>query len=243
MMILNKIKQNKFIFIVALSYLYLAIAMPSEALESFKNSSYYIKEMLLIMPVILLLTSLIEAWVPKKSIQNALGKNSGVKGALLSFLLGSFSAGPIYAAFPVCKMLLSKGTSIANLIIILSTWAVVKIPMLANEAKFLGPKFMIVRWILTTISIFFMAFIVSKLVKEDDIPMEDMRDNFGDRKIYIDENYCIGCGICEKLAPNVFDLVDKKAKVISEDIETIDINKVKKAAEKCPANIIYADLD
>lgn len=242
MMIIDKLKKNKFIFIVAMSYIYLAIDMPEKAFESIKNSSYYIKEMLLIMPVILLLTSLIEAWVPKKSIQNALGKNSGVKGALLSFLLGSFSAGPIYAAFPVCKMLLSKGTSISNLIIILSTWAVVKVPMLANEAKFLGPKFMILRWILTTISIFFMAFIVSRLVKEDDIPMEYMENNFGDKDIYIDQDYCIGCGICVQLAPNVFKIKDKKAKVITQDIENDDISKVRQAAEKCPAHVIYEDI-
>ena len=77
---------------------------PSKAVQSLNNSLYYIKEMLIIMPVILLLTSLIEAWVPKKSIERALGEGSGFKGSVFSFLLGSFSAGPIYAAFPVCKM-------------------------------------------------------------------------------------------------------------------------------------------
>lgn len=241
-MIISKLKKNKFVILVFIAYLYVAIAMPNKAIESLKNSSYYIKEMLFIMPVILLLTALIEAWVPKKSIQNALGKNSGVKGVIFSFLLGSFSAGPIYAAFPVCKMLLSKGTSILNLIIILSTWAVVKVPMLANEAKFLGPKFMVVRWILTTISIFLMAFIVSKIVKEEDIPMEDIKDNFGDKKIYIDKDYCIGCGICEKIAPNHFKIIDKKAEVISQDISKNDTIKIKQAVEKCPANIIHENL-
>ncbi len=236
------LKKNKFVLLVFIAYLYLAIVMPGKAIESFKNSSYYIKEMLFIMPVILLITSLIEAWVPKKTIQNALGKNSGVKGVFFSFLLGSFSAGPIYAAFPICKMLFSKGTSISNLVIILSTWAVVKVPMLANEAKFLGPKFMLIRWILTTISIFLMAFVVSRVVKEEDIPMEDTEGKFGDKKIYIDQEYCIGCGVCEQLAPNIFEMKNKKAHLISQDIDFYDIATIKQAAEKCPSHIIHENL-
>lgn len=241
--VFKKIKENKFMFLVIIAYLYLAIAMPNKAAESVKNSVYYIKEMLIIMPVILLLTSLIEAWVPKESIQKALGKNSGPKGAFFSFLLGSFSAGPIYAAFPLCKMLYSKGTSVANLVIILSTWAVIKVPMLANEAKFLGPKFMGIRWVLTTISIFIMAYIVSRLVKEEDIPTDNTKSIMTDKSLYIDEDYCIGCGICVKVAPDNFNIVNKKAKIITLDVRDEDINKVKEAVEKCPAKVIHENLD
>lgn len=129
----------------------------------------------MIMPVIFLLTALIEAWVPKEMIMEYLGDESGLKGSFISLLLGSVSAGPIYAAFPVCKTLLKKGASISNIVVILSAWAVIKIPMLANEAKFLSPKFMAVRWILTTISIIIMGYIISKLVKREDIPMEGER--------------------------------------------------------------------
>ena len=167
--ILRKITQfikNKFLTLILLIYIILFILMPNKAITSLKNSFYYVKEMLMIMPVILLLTALITAWVPKKAIEKNLGSNSGFKGSIFSFLLGSFSAGPIYAAFPVCKTLFEKGASISNIVILLSTWAVVKIPMLLTEFKFLGPKFMIARWILTTISIFIMGYITSKLVKQ-----------------------------------------------------------------------------
>jgi hypothetical protein len=45
-----------------------------------------------------------------------------------------------------------------NLVIILSAWAVIKVPMLLNELKFLEFEFMAVRWVLTVIAIvvFFM---------------------------------------------------------------------------------------
>jgi hypothetical protein len=41
--------------------------------------------------------------------------------------------------------------SISNIVIILSTWAVIKVPMLLNESKFLGTKIMFNRWVLTTV--------------------------------------------------------------------------------------------
>lgn len=233
---IERLKKNKFLVFVALIYLILFITSTEKAALSVKNSGYYIKEMLMIMPVVFLLTSLIEAWVPKKMIMENLGDESGLKGSLISILLGSISAGPIYAAFPVCKTLLKKGASISNIVVILSAWAVIKVPMLANEAKFLSPKFMATRWVLTTIAILVMGYIISKTVKREDIPMEDEKIEEG--TVLIKEEYCIGCGICEKLAPEYFKVENKKAIVINKHIGNRVENKVKKAKEKCPANAI-----
>lgn len=234
---IKKIKNNTFLTFVIFIYIFLLIFMPDKGIKSFNNSLYYVKEMLTIMPVILLLTSLIEAWVPKKTIQNALGEGSGAKGFLFSFLLGSFSAGPIYAAFPVCKMLIKKGASIANIIIILSAWAVIKIPMLANESKFLGPKFMAVRWILTTISILIIAIITSKVLKKEDIPVDEIvtKEN---ALLNINENFCIGCGLCTKVAPENFAMENKKAKILSKMLKSEENHKIKLAIDKCPAKAI-----
>lgn len=242
MKFINLVKKNKLLFMVAAAYLILLITMPTKAIQSGKNSMYYVKEMLQIMPVIFILTSLIEAWVPREIIVNSFGEKSGVKGTIFSLLLGSFSAGPIYAAFPVCKMLLKKGASISNIVVILSSWAVIKVPMLANEAKFLGPKFMAIRWVLTTASIFAMAYITSKIVKKESILdlKEDKAD--GNPTLAIKQQYCLGCGICAKLSPNIFQIYDKKAKIINENIDmenTDNINSINEAIKKCPANAIY----
>lgn len=78
------------------------------AFESVKNSAYYIKEMLIIMPVIFVLTALLDLWVPKDKIMQLLGKEAKGKGLVLSFIIGSISAGPIYAAFPISIMLHKK---------------------------------------------------------------------------------------------------------------------------------------
>lgn len=235
MKIFEKIKSNKVLSFVILAYIVLFVTMPDKAIAAVGNSMYYVFEMLLIMPVVFILTSVIEAWVPKEVIINGFGEKAGFKGNIFAFLLGSFSAGPIYAAFPVCKMLLKKGASIGNIIIVLSTWAVIKVPMLANEAKFLGPKFMFLRWILTSISIFAMAFIISKFVKTEDMP-EDIED--ASDGVSVNQDYCIGCGVCVDICPSVFYLEDKKAYVKNKNILEPMAKKVKKAAEECPADAI-----
>lgn len=170
MNVLAKIKKNKLLTLVSFIYLVLFLFNTDKAILSVKNSMYYVKEMLEIMPAIFVITALIEKNIPKKVILNSLGKNSGIKGIILSFILGSFSAGPIYAAFPVCRTLIKKGASISNIVIILSSWAVIKVPMLLNEAKFLGIKFMFLRWILTIVSILCMSYLVSLLVNKNSIP-------------------------------------------------------------------------
>lgn len=239
MSVLKVLKKNMLFSVVAILYVVLFIFRTDMAILSLKNSSYYIIEMLQIIPVVFILTSLIEAWVPKKVIMNNLGEKSGVKGPIISLFLGSVSAGPIYAAFPICKMLLKKGASIANIVIILSAWAVIKVPMLANEAKFLGPKFMAVRWVLTTVSIFIMAYAISAIVKKEDIPFDDVvTDNKNQDKVSIKRQYCTGCGVCARLLPNLFQLEDGKAAVKTQPAGSVEIDKVKAVWEKCPTKAI-----
>ncbi|MGF7017892.1 uncharacterized membrane protein YraQ (UPF0718 family) [Lachnospiraceae bacterium PF1-21] len=227
---------NKFLAVVVTAYIILFIATPSTGISAIKNSLYYFKEMLIIMPVIMLLTALLEAWIPKETIQKHLGKGSGIKGGLFAFLLGSFSAGPIYAAFPVSVALLKKGASISNIVILLSTWAVVKVPMLANEAKFLGPKFMLIRWVLTSISIFVIGYITSKFVKREEVLKLHESGDAPSEKIAIHPDYCIGCGLCAKISPNHFQMENDKA-IVTGNTDEFD-NTVLQAAEKCPAKAI-----
>ncbi|HHX37981.1 MAG TPA: permease [Clostridiaceae bacterium] len=166
---LQKIRKNIFLFIVILAYIVLFIFRPKTGLDSIKSSGYFLKEMLLIMPVVFVLTALLEFWVPKKKIMQYLGTGAKLKGIILSFIIGSVSAGPIYAAFPMCVMLYHKGASVRNLVIILSSWAVIKIPMLINEVKFLGFQFMALRWVLTIIAIFIFSWITDKMIDREEI--------------------------------------------------------------------------
>lgn len=168
------IKKNKLLLTITFLYITLSIFNNDLAVSSLNNSSYYIKEMLIVMPIIFIVITLIDVWVPKKVIIDKLGENSGKKGIFLSFALGSLSAGPIYAAFPMASALLNKGASISNIVIIISSWAVIKIPLLANEIKFIGFKFMFIRWILTVISIMFMAKIIAKNIDIEEVKKKEI---------------------------------------------------------------------
>ena len=199
MTIIKKIKENLFLVIVVLAYIIMFIAKPAMGIESVKSSGYYIKEMLMIMPVIFVLTALLDMWVSKEKITQYL-ENAKAKG--IFFFLGcSISAGPVYAAFPMCVMLHKKGASIRNVVIILSSWAVIKIPMLINEAKFLGLKFMAIRWALTIIAIIIFSWITAKIIKDKDLPGEVLTQ----AGLHINRDACMGCTLCAKTYPEVFE--------------------------------------
>ena len=234
MTILKKIKENLFLFIVALAYMILFIINPTMGTNTVKNSGYYIKEMIMIMPVIFVLTALLDMWVPKEKIMRYLGKDAKAKGVFLSFVVGSISAGPIYAAFPMCIMLHKKGASIRNIIIILSSWAVIKVPMLLNEAKFLGPQFMAIRWVLTVIAIIIFSWISAKIIKDKDLPGEVLTQP----GLHINRDACMGCTLCAKNYPEVFEMKNKKAITKSYEGLDLDQDKLENSINSCPVNAI-----
>jgi len=58
-------------------------------------------------------------------------------------------------------------------------------------------------------------------------------------KIKVDENACVGCGLCVNACPDVFELdANNIAKVKSEDCSNCDIHDV---ASQCPVNAIIVE--
>ena len=156
------------------------------------------------------------------------------KGVFLSFVVGSVSAGPIYAAFPMCVMLHKKGASIRNIVIILSSWAVIKVPMLLNEAKFLGLKFMAIRWVLTIIAVTIFSWITAKIIKDEDLPGEVLAKP----GLHINRDACMGCTLCVQNSPELFEMEGKKATVKAYEPESLDMEKLKSTIEVCPVKAI-----
>ena len=91
--VLKMLKNNLFFAAIILAYIDLSFFSPNFAIQGIKNSGYYIKEMLMIMPVIFVLTALLDTFVPKETIIKYLGREAKTKGVLVSFVLGSISAG------------------------------------------------------------------------------------------------------------------------------------------------------
>ncbi len=240
MTVKTMLKKNKLLIIVAVIYLILFALMPDKATTAIKNSIYYLIEMFEVLPVIFLLTVVIEALIPKEWIIKHFGEKSGLLGNLLSLVLGSISAGPIYAAFPISKMLMTKGASVANIVIILSSWAVIKVPMLANEAKFLGVTFMSIRWILTVAAILIMAWLMGKIISKKE--MVNVVTDHSKPKVAVNQDYCVGCGICVKMMPEVYELIDQKAYARFENVNSGNMTMIHKTVSKCPTQAITINV-
>ena len=166
--------------------------------SALKMTEKFFLEMLRVLPPVLVITALISVWVPASVITRGLGKDSGFRGKLLSLIIGSLSAGPIYAAFPATLVLFKKGASVSNLVIILSAWAVIKVPMILVEISFLGLKFAITRLVLTVPAILAMGYIVEKLVKRESISEPRGELEFSDltAKEIVQKLPNMNCGAC-----------------------------------------------
>lgn len=54
----------------------------------------------------------------------------------------------------------------------------------------------------------------------------------------VDENACIGCGLCETICPEVFKLVDEVSIVKVDPIPEEQEEDCRKAADSCPVGAI-----
>lgn len=235
------IKKNKLAALISGIYVFLFAIKSDMAFTALGNSAYYLMEMAQILPVIFMLTVAIDVLVPKEWITRHLGGKSGLAGAGLALAFGSLSAGPIYGAFPIAKTLHRKGASVRNVVIILSAWAVIKVPMLANEAKFLGPSFMLARWFLTVIFIFAIGLIMEKVGLKIEGEDTDML-----QAVVVKKDYCIGCTACTKTMPEVFAMQDGKAYVVNPKIKLEEMDepsrkKLYSLVSKCPTKAIKVE--
>ena len=146
----------------------ISFAMPEIGLTAFSNTAKNIKEMISVIPPIFILLGLLDVWVDRQTMIKYTGKGSGLKGILISFLLGSATAGPLYAAFPVATVMLKKGSSIFNVLVFLGAWSTTKIPLLTFEAASLGMRFMLTRLALSMIGILMIAMITDKAISQEE---------------------------------------------------------------------------
>jgi ferredoxin len=66
----------------------------------------------------------------------------------------------------------------------------------------------------------------------------------GIKRVWLNEtdDVCISCGVCETIAPDIFEVPDKM--IVKENV---DFNQhapaIKEAAEECPTNVISLEED
>lgn len=141
----------------------------SMGLEAIDTVKFSFKEMITILPPIFILMGLMDVWVPKDTMVRFMGEKSGIVGILLSFLLGSAAAGPLYGAFPVAAVFMRKGVKFTNILIFIGAWSTTKFPMILFEIASMGTTFAMTRFIVNIVGILLIAYIVNKSLQEDEI--------------------------------------------------------------------------
>lgn len=127
------------------------------------------KEMLFVIPPVFVLLGLLDIWVPRELMVKYMGEGSGFKGVILSFILGSAAAGPLYGAFPVAAVFMKKGVKFMNILVFIGAWSTTKIPMFLFEIASLGTKFAITRLLIDIPGVILIAFIISKAVSKKEV--------------------------------------------------------------------------
>lgn len=163
-MIMNFIKRYWQVWVVLAAYGLIAFIQPAIAGKAVDISIFSIKEMLVVIPPIFILLGLLDVWVPREAMVRFMGDNSGIKGILLAFFLGSAAAGPLYGAFPIAGVLMKKGAGFRNVMIFIGAWSTTKIPMLLFEMSALGTKFAITRLLVDIIGILIIAQVLTKAI-------------------------------------------------------------------------------
>lgn len=63
-------------------------------------------------------------------------------------------------------------------------------------------------------------------------------------KVKVNPDVCVGCGACQGIAPDVFEINDDGiAQAISEDVKEEFVEDARDAKEGCPVNAIYDPSD
>lgn len=167
--IVTLFKRYRFFLFMLVIFIGLTVAQPDLGVKSAKLSFENLIDLLAVVPPIFLLLGLLDVWVPREVMIKLTGEGSGLLGITLSFLLGSFAAGPLYAAFPVAGIMLKKGSKLSNIMVFIGAWSTTKIPLLLFEATSLGWSFMLGRFLLNLPVILIIGYFVQKSLPEKDI--------------------------------------------------------------------------
>lgn len=162
------LKRYRVFLVLAALLTGLSILRPDIGVSSVKSIWDNMKEMLGVLPPVFLLLGLLDVWVDRQTMMKYTGPDSGLKGILIAFVLGSAAAGPLYAAFPVAALMLKKGSSVRNVFIFIGAWSTTKIPMLTFEASGLGVPFMAVRLALSVIGILIISACIDRFLPEEE---------------------------------------------------------------------------
>jgi len=161
---ISSIMKNKLFCISLVLLVMIGIVDNAKFIEICCDVGYMCRQSLFILILMFGLLSFMKIILSSSIIKEKISKANNYKSMLLAALLGLVISGPIYPGFTLGKMLLHSGVKIRTIIILLSVWGTLKLPMLPFEIDILGGEFTLARWIVTGIGIFMMSIVCEYII-------------------------------------------------------------------------------
>ncbi len=166
---MKHIKRYRFFLISMIALVILFVVNREFGVKALDVTGYSLKEMAMVIPPIFILLGLLDVWVPRETMIKYMGEKSGVVGIILSLVIGSAAAGPLYGAFPVAAVFMKKGVKFSNVLIFIGAFSTTKIPMFLFEMASLGSVFAFTRLLVDIPGIIIIAFILAKIMPKDEV--------------------------------------------------------------------------
>ena len=162
---------RSYLFALSVVVVYVLLAFTHRAVfeTAVETAVFGTWEMLAVIPPIFVLLGLLDVWVPREVLTRYMGPGSGPRGGFIAFILGSAAAGPLYGAFPVAAVLMGKGASFFNVLLLIGAWSTTKIPMLLFEFQALGAPFAFTRLLLNIPAIIALAWLIQAVVPRHEV--------------------------------------------------------------------------
>lgn len=162
-------KRYKNFFLSLLVLIILSFFNKSILTQTINTSTSSILQMLSVLPPVMILLGLMDVWIPREQLIKYMGNKSGIIGIILSILIGSIAAGPMYASFPFTAVLIKKGAKFSNIIIFMNAWCLTKVSTLLFEFSALGYKFTLARLLIDIPGVLIMSYFINLLMPKDSL--------------------------------------------------------------------------
>jgi uncharacterized membrane protein YraQ (UPF0718 family) len=148
----------------------IAIKCPDRFGDMFRHVGDQGRAMVFRVPLALLAAAFLSELIPAETIGGLIGGESGVRGILLSCLLGGFVPGGPMISFPIALVIWQMGAGQAQMVAFLAAWSIFAVHrIISYELPLMGGRFVMIRlassWMLPPIGGLIAVLILAALPK------------------------------------------------------------------------------